>query len=233
MFSSAFQRESLSEKLNKCLGDIIQRFLNDRNAPLSDPAGSPYPCRTAVLVITPDYVDVPPHIFRSYATSEPASSFPVQEVARAAVAIPGTSHSVSLGNPPIEFTSADAFGYNNPAEISFSEAEENITGRFACLVALDAGLQKVVYVDNQRKTFCTARIRISSDSEAVHDRMRRYGRTRSIDYFRFNVTHGLEDDIQEWTPSDSGHITGITKGYMWSDQITEFLCTKISRWEET
>ena len=219
-FSSSFQRASSSQKLEKCVGDIIQRFLDDRNAPLSDPAGGSYTCRTAVLATTPAYIDAPPHIFRSYVTSEPPSLFLVHEVARAAVAIPGTSHSVSLGNPSIQFTSADVFGYNNPAEVGFSEAEENIPGRVACLVSLGAGLQKVVHVDSQRKTFSTARIRISSDCESVHDRMRRYGRTRNLDYFRFNVTHGLEDDIQEWTPLDSGHIAGITEGYMRNDQVT-------------
>ena len=225
-FSSAFQRGYSSQKFEKCVGDVIQRFLDDRNAPLSDPAGGSYTCRTAVLATTPAYIDAPPHIFRSYVTSEPPSLFLVHEVARAAVASLGTSHSISLGNPPIQFTSADVFGYNNPAEVGFSEAEENIPGRVACLVSLGAGLQKVVHVDGQRKkTFSTARIRISSDCEAVHDRMCRYGRIRNLDYFRFNVTHGLEDGIQGWTPSDFGHIAGITEGYMRNDQVTGSLNT--------
>ena len=222
-FSSAFQRKSSSQNFEKCVGDIIQHFLDDRNAPLSDPAGGSYTCRTAVLATTPAYFDSPPYVFRSYVTSEPPSLFPVHEVARAAVAVPGTSHPVSLGNPPIQFTSAEAFGYNNPAEVGFSEAGENIPGRVACLVSLGAGLQKVVHVDGQRNTLSTARIRILSDCEAVHDRMCRYGRTRNIDYFRFNVTHGLEDDIQEWTPSYFGHIAGITEGYIRNDQVTSSL----------
>ena len=219
-FPSAFQRASSSKRWEKCVGDIIQRFLDDRDAPLSDPADSPYTCHTAVLATTQAYIDAPPHVFRSYVTSEPSSVFSVHEVACAAVAIPGTSH---LGNPPTQFTSAGAFGYNNPAEVGFSEAEENIPGRVACLVSLGAGLQKVVQIDGQRKTFCTACKRISSDCEAVHDRMCRYGRTRNLDYFRFNVTHGLEDDIQEWTASDFSHITGITEGYMRNDQVADSL----------
>ena len=165
------------------------------------------------------YINAPLHIFRSYATSDPSSLFSDHEVARAVVAIPGTTHSISLGNPRTQFTSAHAFGYNNPAEVGLSEAEENIPGRVACLVSLGAGLQKVVRIDGQRKTFSTARLHISSDGEAVHDRMCRYGRIRNLDYFRFNVIHGLEDDNQKWTPSDFSDITGITEGYMRNDQV--------------
>ena len=56
------------------------------------------------------------------------------------------------------------FAYSNPAEVSFFEAEENIPGRVAYLVSLGPDPQKVVYIDGQRKTFSTTRIRPLSTS---------------------------------------------------------------------
>ena len=215
LVSRALQRISPSRKLEQCVGNIVQRYLGDRDAPLSDPPSGSRTCRTAVLACTAASTDAPPHIFRSYLTSEPPSSFTVHEVARAAVAIPGTSLSVSLGSPPMQFVCASVVGYNNPAETGLLEAARNLDGRVVCLVSLGTGLQKIVRIRGPWKKFITACEQIAQDCEAVHDRMCRSGLLMNMDYFRFNVTRGLVDVIQEWTPSGSDSpIAEITDGYM-------------------
>ena len=137
-------------------------------------------------------------------------------MARAAIAIPLTSLSFSLGSPPIEFINAGIVGYNDPAEVSLSEVKSKLHSRVACLVSLGAGLQKIVRIDGPLIRLSLASERILQACEAVHDRMCRSDLLMDKKYFRFNVTRGLEDvDIQVWTPSDSvSHIAGITEGYM-------------------
>ena len=137
------QHTPLSWNLEKCVGNIVQHYLGDHNAPLSDPPGGSCTCHTAVLVSTAASTDSLSHIFQSYFTSEPPSSFTVHEVAHAAVAIPGMSLEVSFGSPPMQFVCAGIVGYNNPAETKLLEAARNLDGCVIFLVSWAQAFRKL------------------------------------------------------------------------------------------
>ena len=207
--------------LERHLGDIVERFLKDRNAPLYDPLDDSSGCRTAVLACTSSDASAPPYIFRSYATSLPHCT--VLEVARASIALAEQS-SVSLGNPPVQFTSASLVGYNNPAEVAYLEAG-NIWPRHSigCLVSLGMGLQKIIQLEGKFRQQIQAWENILRECEDVHRRMYESRLQRDIAYFRFNVPRGLHDvDIREWTESSS-HVAGITSGYLRNPETNDLL----------
>ena len=157
--------------LEQCLGDIIERYLNDRNAPLFDPAGDNM-CRTAVLVGISANVGAPPHIFRSYASSFPTSQFTVREVVRAVIAPAGQSSPVLLGTPPVEFISAGLVGHNNPAYVACLEAGKIWPrSEIVCLVSLGTGLQRIVQMGGTWRKQIEACAQIMQDCENVHRTM--------------------------------------------------------------
>ena len=214
--SRALQPAILSQQMEQCIGSIIHRHLHDRDAAFATPVEGSYTRSTAVLAGTTAYINAPPYIFHSYATSEPPSPFTVYKVARAAIAVPLTSLSFSLGSPPIEFINAGIVGNNNPAEVGLSEAKNKLHSRVACLVSLGASLQKIVQIEGPLNRLSLASEIILETCKAVHDRMCRRDLLMDKEYFWFDVSRGLEDvDIQLWKTSDTAsHIAGVTEGYM-------------------
>ena len=216
--------------LKRRLGDIIQRVLKNRNAPLFDPAGDESAkCRTAVLAATSADAGAPPHIFRSYGTSFPPSRFTICEVACAAIALAGESLPVSLGNPPVEYISASLVGYNNPADVAYLEAGKIWPTRsISCLVSVGTGLQQIVQIGGGWRKHIEACEQVLRDCESVHHTMYQSRLQRKMTYFRLNASRGLVD-IREWTRSGSQScIAGITSGYLRDPEVIDSLdsCAK-------
>ena len=86
--SRAVHPALLSQEIEQCIGNIVQRHLHVWDAAFPDPVDEPHPCHTAVLAGTAAYIGAPPYILRSYATSEPPSPITIHEVARAAIQSP-------------------------------------------------------------------------------------------------------------------------------------------------
>ena len=225
LISRTLQRSTSSRNLERCIGDIVQRLLNDRDALLCDPVGDSGICRTAVLACTSANTSAPPHVFRSYATSEPPSLFSILGVARAAITAAGMP-AVSLGNPPVQFMSAGLVGYNNPAEVALQEASNiwrESHGRVDFLVSLGTGLQKLIHIGGRWKELTTTCEQIAHSCEPVHRRMYLTGQDMNMEYFRFNVPQGLEVDLREWMSPDSSPITGITESYTRDPEVLKLL----------
>jgi len=110
--------------LERVVGDIVQKFLGDREAPVKSTSNDRSSCRTVVLAANSANADAPPYLFRSYDASGPASTFFIREVARASAATAGIFPPAVLGYSAQLFISAAIAGYNSPAELGLAEAAE-------------------------------------------------------------------------------------------------------------
>jgi hypothetical protein len=216
--------------LERAMGDVVQKILGDRDASLKVPSEDLTTCRTAVLAVTSATVDAPPHVFRSYTVTQPASQFPIHAVARATVSTADLFAPVLLGNSPVRFIDAGLAGYNNPAEVGLAEAAALWPGRdIDCLVSLGTGLQKIVCVDQGWGKVAEACAAIIHSCEQVHDRVFRALRDSGVSYFRFNVDRGLAAvDIMEWNEAGSqGNLAGTTEAYMRWAEVSDRLDSSV------
>ena len=214
LVSRVLHRSSSSRNFEQCVGDIIQRHLGGRDAPLHNLSiqSSHIPCYTAVLSGTTLDADAPPYIFRSYRPSP----FTILEVARLATAMTETL-SYTLGDPPWKFINACVVGYGNPSKIAMQEASSIwpvFDSRVDCLVSLGTGIQNLVQIGRKWKQVIKGAEQLSQNCEAIHHAV-----DLELDlYFRFNVPRHLGPrDIRKWMLTESttsNSIASITEGYI-------------------
>jgi hypothetical protein len=158
--------------LERCIGDIAERYLGACDAHLNDTSEIGPRCPTAVLATTQANADAIPHVFRSYITTQRPSQNPVRDVARATTATAGIFTPAVLGSPPVTFIDAGQAGYNNPAEIALCKAASLWPPATAlCLVSLGTGQQKIVSISEQWGEIARASNAILLGCEAVHNRI--------------------------------------------------------------
>ncbi|KAF8575496.1 hypothetical protein K439DRAFT_1623547 [Ramaria rubella] len=209
-------------RLEAAIAEVAGRFLGDHNARLEElsTGAQMTTCRTAILACQNANVNAPPYVFRSYATTQPASHFAIHEVARATVSHQDLFPAVFLGDPPVQFMDAGFVGHNNPTRTALFEAASIWPeSQIGCLVSLGAGGQKIIPFSTLGKKFIQASERIARDSEMVHNDTGRYCR---------NMGLLSETSIKEWK-LDTSVLTGVTEGHMRGSDMDEKLdaCMKV------
>jgi patatin-like phospholipase/acyl hydrolase len=164
-----------------------------------------------ILAITKEDVGALPTKFRTYNIGDDFRDCKIWEVARATSAATTFFESISCGRQEIEFIDA-GFGHNNPTEVLLSEARKIFPNEgFECVLSIGTGLGGVITIQDTRLSILNSLRRMASNSEAVN---RRLAESLPEDiYFRFNVTHGLDDiSLSDWEKSSK--ISAHTANYL-------------------
>jgi patatin-like phospholipase/acyl hydrolase len=152
-----------------------------------------------------------PKQFKTYHIEDDFQDCKIWEVARATSAATTFFKSVSIGRQGIEFIDV-GFGHNNPSEVLWGEATKlSPNDERGCIISIGTGLGSVVTIKDTRRSILYALKAMATNSQAVHERLLR---SRPLaDYFRFNVTKGLEDiTLSDW--KQSSIISAHTSNYL-------------------
>lgn len=181
----------------------------------------------AILAITKDNVDALPTLFKTYDTSASLEDCTIWQVARATSAATTYFKSITCGRDKIEFIDA-GFGYNNPCEVLLKEARKIFPNReFACILSIGTGLGGMVGIQDSRLSILKALKNMATSSKKVADRLDElYSNTNNTNiYFRFDVSHGLEDiGLSDW--KETSTISAHTRNYLEENRRRINECTK-------
>ncbi|RYN17623.1 hypothetical protein AA0112_g11960 [Alternaria arborescens] len=193
--------------LADAIKDIVKKYTGDAEAVFADRT-----CvKTVVLAVTKVNVSALPKQFKTYHIEDDFQDCKIWEVARATSAATTFFKSVSIGRQGIEFIDA-GFGHNNPSEVLWGEATKlSPNDERGCIISIGTGLGSVVTIKDTRRSILYALKAMATNSQAVHERLLR---SRPLaDYFRFNVTKGLEDiTLSDW--KQSSIISAHTSNYL-------------------
>ncbi|RYO58845.1 hypothetical protein AA0116_g7222 [Alternaria tenuissima] len=199
--------EFSATSLADAIKDIVKKYTGDAEAVFADRT-----CvKTVVLAVTKVNVSALPKQFKTYHTGDDFQDCKIWEVARATSAATTFFKSISIGRQGIEFIDA-GFGHNNPGEVLWGEARQLFPNdERGCVISIGTGLGSVVTIKDTRRSILNALKAMASNSQAVHERLLR---SRPLaDYFRFNVTKGLEDiTLSDWKQSST--ISAHTSNYL-------------------
>ena len=188
-------------------------------------------CGRAVLAITKANVDALPTLFRTYDTSDSLKDCAIWEVARATSAATTFFKSIKCGRDEVEFIDA-GFGYNNPCEILFREAQSTFAGtEIGCILSIGTGIGGVVSIRDTRKSILDALKAMTTSTQSVAQRMDELYSDGDV-YYRFNVTRGLEDVVlSDW--KETSEISAHTGNYLRESQSQLAKCSAVLQQNST
>ncbi|RYN91435.1 hypothetical protein AA0119_g10441 [Alternaria tenuissima] len=214
--------EFSATSLANAIKDIVKEYTGDAEAVFADRT-----CvKTVVLAVTKVNVSALPKQFKTYHIEDDFRDCKIWEVARATSAATTFFKSISIGRQGIEFIDA-GFGHNNPSEVLWSETMQLFPNdEHGYIISIGTGLGSVVTIKDTRKSILDALKAMATNSQAVHERLLR---SRPLaDYFRFNVTKGLEDmTLSDWKQSST--ISAHTSNYLRELEVERQIerCAKI------
>ena len=161
-----------------------------------------------------------PFRLRSYRSAwEPGTGCTIWEAARATSAAPLYFLPIRFGKPPTNYVDG-GLNYNNPVRSLYDEAK-HVWGKsrreIKCIVSIGTGVPPLRTTGDTGKEILGSVVKIATDTQRTADEfadeMEHLPENAKVDYYRFNVDHGLETmKLEEW--GDFDMLAGATSYYL-------------------